>query len=122
MSRELSLGVNPSFEVFAYYPEPELEERQPYRWPIHSSYVEVVEDEGPHDWMAAASCAQIGSDDTFFPGKGASNETQKKICDRCYAKADCESLSLENSAEYGIWGGNSERDRRSLLRNKKNVA
>lgn len=121
MSRELLLEGNSSFEALPYYPEPELGERLPYRWPIDSSYVEYAGDEGPLDWMDAASCAQIGSDDTFFPGKGVSNEIQKRICDRCYVEADCKSLSLENNASYGIWGGNSEHDRRSL-KNRKNVA
>lgn len=121
MFRELSPVGSPGPEGFRYYPEPELEERLPYVWPIDSSYVEYVEDEGPLDWRDAASCAQIGSDDTFFPGKGASTYIQKRICSRCYVEEECTRLSLENPAEYGIWGGNSERDRRSL-KNRENVA
>jgi hypothetical protein len=77
----------------------------------------------PKDWLQKAYCNNKPTKD-FFPGQG--DTTVKKViqenCNNCEVKQPCLNYAIKNSIRYGIWGGTSERQRRSLRREyKKNL-
>lgn len=77
-----------------------------------------ADDDNPLAWQADALCAQTDPE-AFFPEKGGSTKSAKKICDLCVVSPQCLEYALENDERFGIWGGLSERERRKLKRNRK---
>lgn len=75
-----------------------------------------------HDdvWRLHAACKDWpgASMDLFFPDDGHRETTQaaRRICAACPVVADCLDYALVNHVRDGIWGGASERQRRSLAR------
>ena len=67
------------------------------------------------DWQARALCAQTDPDQ-FFPEKGGSNRSAKRVCQSCDVRAECLEYALAHDERFGIWGGLSERERRRLKR------
>jgi len=69
----------------------------------------------PPRWMAYALCAQVDND-VFFPEKGASVRVAKTVCRRCDVRKECLEYAVNTGERFGVWGGMSERERRSLRR------
>lgn len=67
------------------------------------------------DWKDEGLCAQTDPE-AFFPEKGGSTRDAKSICRGCDVRHECLWTALETKERFGIWGGLSERERRSLLR------
>jgi len=42
----------------------------------------------------------------------------KRLCNRCPVKTECLTMALVNDEPYGIWGGLSPRERKTLKRKK----
>ena len=74
---------------------------------------------GESGWQARALCAQTDPE-PFFPKKGGSSIEAKKICRECEVSAACLRYALDNNERFGIWGGRTERERRSLKRGPRN--
>lgn len=55
----------------------------------------------------------------FFPTRGEDTAAAKNVCKRCAVKNECRDWALANSEKFGIWGGTSERDRRSTRRTRR---
>lgn len=49
----------------------------------------------------------------FYPGPGENADEAKRICAACPVRRPCLEWALAN-AEFGIWGGTSERERRRI--------
>lgn len=64
-------------------------------------------------WMVDAACAGVDQD-IFFPARGRSCGPAKQVCARCDVRTECLEFALVNNVHHGIWGGTSERERRSL--------
>lgn len=64
-------------------------------------------------WRDDAMCAQTDPE-AFFPEKGGSTREAKAVCARCTVAAECLDYALANGERFGIFGGLSERERRSL--------
>jgi WhiB family redox-sensing transcriptional regulator len=71
----------------------------------------------PWDWRDAAAC--LGEDpETFFPIGNRSRDAlldataAKTVCAGCPVAVEC----LQDAGEYGVWGGLTEDERRSLKR------
>lgn len=75
----------------------------------------------PLGWQDDALCAETDLE-AFFPEKGGSTRNAKRICTTCDVKAQCLEYALANGERFGIWGGLSERERRPLERERKDVA
>ena len=75
----------------------------------------------PGDWAEEALCAQTDPD-LFFPEKGGSTREAKAICEACPVTAQCLAFALDNCEPFGIWGGVSERARRSLRTDLKEAS
>lgn len=65
------------------------------------------------EWRRDALCAEVGLE-LFYPEKGESTKQAKRICQNCPVRAECLQDALDNRERFGIWGGQSERDRRKL--------
>jgi WhiB family redox-sensing transcriptional regulator len=71
------------------------------------------------DWRARAACA--GYPNTlFFPTSDSADEASiekaKAVCGVCPVSEDCLQYALETNQRSGIWGGTSEKERKSLRR------
>lgn len=71
------------------------------------------------DWSAQALCQKATSDELFV--RGAAQNRAKLMCAACPVRTECLSEALDNSIEWGVWGGMTERERRALLRKRPNV-
>lgn len=66
-------------------------------------------------WRDEAACK--GMDQSiFFPERGESTDEAKRVCMGCPVKVDCAEYALTTKQEIGIWGGLSNRQRRSIKR------
>ncbi|MFD6970711.1 WhiB family transcriptional regulator [Streptomyces sp. NPDC059949] len=61
--------------------------------------------------MAEGLCAETDPDE-FFPDKGGSTATAKRICFACKVRKHCLDYALTTGEPNGVWGGMSERERR----------
>ncbi|MGQ0615909.1 MAG: WhiB family transcriptional regulator [Acidimicrobiia bacterium] len=71
------------------------------------------------DWMHKGLCREIPPA-TFFPSDGVGVDVARRICATCPVKAPCLEYALENRIDHGVWGGCSERERRRILKRRRN--
>lgn len=72
----------------------------------------------PDDWRHQAACA--GHDPAmFFPSRGESIDAARRICETCPVQTECLEHALENVEKFGIWGGEAERTRRTMRRDRR---
>lgn len=72
----------------------------------------------PENWRDQALCAQVDPE-LFFPEKGGSSKAAKTICKLCPVRLECLQDALDHGDRFGVRGGLSERERRSLERPKR---
>jgi WhiB family redox-sensing transcriptional regulator len=74
----------------------------------------VVED---RNWIDRANCR--GSDpDRFFVRGATQARAAQRLCERCPVQEACLEYALANDIDFGVWGGLTERQRRSLQRRR----
>lgn len=71
------------------------------------------------DWASRGAC-RMGDPDSLFV-QGAAQNRAKAVCLSCPVRTECLADALDNRVEFGVWGGMTERERRSLLRRRPNV-
>lgn len=76
-----------------------------------------MEDRTP-PWMAEGLCRYYAPG-SFFPSDGVGVDKARKICAECPVKAECLEYALVNRIEHGVWGGCSERERRRILKRRR---
>jgi WhiB family transcriptional regulator, redox-sensing transcriptional regulator len=69
--------------------------------------------DNPDQWKLKSACRGVDPD-LFFPDRGGSVREAKEVCRGCPVREECLRYALENGESFGIWGGTSERERRSL--------
>lgn len=67
------------------------------------------------EWQKRGLCSQTDPE-AFFPGTGESPRMAKRVCGRCEVRNECLEYALDHNEQFGIWGGLSEQERRTLLR------
>jgi WhiB family redox-sensing transcriptional regulator len=72
------------------------------------------------DWHKDAACRGMGAE-LFFPPRGQSPAAAKSICASCPVQRECLDFALTYYEGHGIWGGMSERGRRSLYQRRRTV-
>ena len=82
------------------------------------------------EWIQSGACRGLHAtpviDDvgpvphTFFPERGEDERPAKSICKTCPVKSQCLGYALDAGEKFGIWGGTSERQRRTMRRNRRN--
>lgn len=74
---------------------------------------------GDLEWEAQAKCRTADPEALFV--EGAAQNRAKALCSGCPVRTECLAHALDNRIEHGIWGGMTERERRSLLRRRPTV-
>jgi WhiB family redox-sensing transcriptional regulator len=79
-------------------------------------------EEAPDDygWMLRAKC-RGASPTEFFPSDGVGVEFAQRICGNCPVREECLEYALKFRIEHGVWGGASERERRRILRRRRQL-
>ena len=81
-------------------------------------------DTAPHDpdsetvWMSDGNC-RLHPPATFFPSDGVGVDRARKICRDCPVVATCLEYALEARIDHGVWGACSERERRRILKRRR---
>lgn len=73
------------------------------------------------EWMAEGNCNNHPPA-VFFPSDGVGVEVAKKICGTCPVQESCLEYALANRIDHGVWGGTSERQRRRILKSRRQAA
>jgi WhiB family redox-sensing transcriptional regulator len=71
------------------------------------------------DWPLKAAC-RTGDPDALFVD-GAAQNAAKRICFGCVVRYECLAEALDARIDSGVWGGMTERERRTLLRDHPDV-
>jgi WhiB family redox-sensing transcriptional regulator len=66
------------------------------------------------DWTLRAACAGADNPDLWFPNQGTSNQPAKNVCARCPVRTDCLDYALDHQIRFGVWGGRSEKERKTM--------
>ena len=72
-------------------------------------------------WMADGNC-RLHPPATFFPSDGVGVDKARKICRDCPVMGTCLEYALEERIDHGVWGGCSERERRRILKRRRDGA
>jgi WhiB family redox-sensing transcriptional regulator len=70
------------------------------------------------DWMAQGKCRELPPA-VFFPSDGLGVQAAQRICADCPVSDTCLEYALANRIDHGVWGGRSERERRRILRRRR---
>jgi WhiB family transcriptional regulator, redox-sensing transcriptional regulator len=77
-------------------------------------------------WREEAACLHcsailfFGGDDSEPQAERRGREEEaKRICACCVVREDCLQFALRSRESYGIWGGLTEIERRSILRKQR---
>ncbi len=71
--------------------------------------------------MLKGRCRGYEKPDVFFPEYDAPSSTawpKENLCARCPVRVECLDYAMETD-QFGVWGGTSEAERRSLKRPRK---
>jgi WhiB family redox-sensing transcriptional regulator len=77
------------------------------------AFENLIKLEPDEDWQNLAVCASADPE-VWFPEKGGSTQEAKKICLSCPVRRQCLQSALDRDERFGVFGGYSERERRSL--------
>lgn len=69
-------------------------------------------------WMAEGNC-RLHPPATFFPSDGVGVDKARKICRDCPVVARCLDYAIDERIDHGVWGGCSERERRRILKRRR---
>ena len=71
-------------------------------------------------WMLQGLCRGADTRE-FFPSNGLGVEAAQQICGGCPVRSECLEYALMHRIEQGVWGGASERERRRILRRRREL-
>ncbi|EPD31256.1 hypothetical protein HMPREF9238_01023 [Gleimia europaea ACS-120-V-Col10b] len=78
---------------------------------VKMSYAHSDKDQS---WAAKALCATETPDALFV--QGAAQRQVRSRCIACPVRLECLADALQSEANFGVWGGLTERERRAMLR------
>lgn len=78
-------------------------------------------DEVELQWMRDGDCRDYPPK-AFFPSDGVGVDVARRICATCDVKDRCLEYALTNRIDHGVWGGCSERERRRILKRRRQEA
>ncbi len=93
-------------------------------WATHWNY--APETRRPADWRDLGACRDEDPD-LFFPvgttGPALAHADEAAaVCRSCPVMETCGEWALDTRQEYGVWGGMTELERRSILRRRRRAA
>ena len=72
-------------------------------------------------WMAHGLCRELAPS-TFFPNDGVGVDAARRICGTGPVQEPCLEYALAERVDHGVWGGASERERRRILKRRRQEA
>lgn len=71
-------------------------------------------------WMDQAACAAHDDPDLWFPERAEDDREREalRICAECPVRSACVAYVLSLPMQPGIWGGTTENERRSRLKDR----
>lgn len=72
------------------------------------------------EWMQEGNC-RVHPPAAMFPSDGVGVEAARKICADCPVKSACLEYALNNHTDHGVWGGCSERERRRIMKRRRQL-
>ena len=69
-------------------------------------------------WWHLGACRGLDSK-IFYPDDEASSIFAKSVCSTCSVQTECLEHALTIREKAGVWGGASERDRRRIIRQRR---
>jgi len=66
-------------------------------------------------WAVFAACRDVDPD-VFFPASADDATEARRVCSGCAVRYECLEFALETKVRFGIWGGMTDKERRSFLR------
>lgn len=69
-------------------------------------------------WQDQAACRKI-SVELFFPPAEQESEVAKTVCAECLVRQPCLEFALDEGERFGIWGGLTSQERRSLAAKRR---
>jgi WhiB family redox-sensing transcriptional regulator len=73
-------------------------------------------------WHQDAECVHYTGRVDFFPARGESVREAKAVCAVCTVREECLDFALRLKVAHGVWGGLSERERRSVRRDRRRAS
>lgn len=80
-----------------------------------------MDDSAELRWMRQGECRNYPAS-AFFPSDGVGVDAARKICATCHVVDECLTYALEARIDHGVWGGTSERERRRILKRRREAA
>lgn len=69
-------------------------------------------------WQDEAACRQIPVE-LFFPPAEQESEVAKAVCSDCLVRQPCLDFALAEGERFGIWGGLTSQERRSVAAKRR---
>jgi WhiB family redox-sensing transcriptional regulator len=80
---------------------------------VASAPVDLIRED--QNWRAHALCAKVDPE-LFFAAGALEHKVAKRICRTCPVQKECLVFAMDTPMDHGIWGGLTERERRSYRR------
>lgn len=80
-----------------------------------------MDEEVELQWMRDGNCRNYPPA-AFFPSDGVGVDAARRICATCHVQDQCLDYALANRIDHGVWGGCSERERRRILKRRRQEA
>ncbi len=92
---------------------------------INYSYEELdnkryVPIEESRDWRENAACKGMDTN-VFMPETNREIREAVVVCSGCLVVKECLKYALENEIRFGVWGAKSDKERRQILNNPKQL-
>jgi WhiB family redox-sensing transcriptional regulator len=81
----------------------------------------MMDEEVELQWMRDGNCRNYPPA-AFFPSDGVGVDAARRICATCHVQDQCLDYALVNRIDHGVWGGCSERERRRILKRRRQEA
>lgn len=70
------------------------------------------------EWQDLAACRAVAVE-LFFPPAEQESEVAKSVCSECTVRQPCLEFALAEGERFGIWGGLTSQERRSLAAKRR---
>ena len=75
----------------------------------------------PPPWHRSAACRGLSAG-LFYPVDDDAVAAAKAVCASCRVAEDCLEYAIAVREKEGLWGGATERERRSIIRRRRRAA
>lgn len=72
------------------------------------------------NWREQALCRQF-KDIDFYSDEPLERKRSKAICKNCKVASHCLKFAIDTNEAFGVWGGYTQRERRTIRRKYKNL-